>query len=331
MKKLVSVFTVLMVLSVLLISCGSQEKEGKIDSAAVDVEKYNSYVDISNYMTGFLETGIRKYLDNFGTEEELKFKKNFDAKKFDGQILSPIAKFAFDQVETALAYTSKKPSFGAADDSMKNLLPKMKDYLNLINELDGYYRSKAFAQDDFAKGKELHKKFYKTYNEYTALGDKFFIDFSEVTKKMEQADLEKLKKEDYLVRYYAKSIVMKAQEIQTDFDLAKVNDSNILDYDANKYKTKYDSLTADMDKFLEYAKDKKRLEKEGIKILARFDEIIPDVKASATDIMQVLQTKSTNLNKPADGKVKSSETVGYLDKYSKKVSSLISSYNNMMK
>ncbi|WP_442603104.1 DUF3829 domain-containing protein [Paenibacillus sp. KN14-4R] len=332
MKKLLSVFSVLIVLSVLLISCGSpeKEKEEKSDSAA-DVGKYNSYVGISNYITGWLESDIYGYIENFGFEEEIKFKKNFDPKKFEGMILTPIIKGGFDQVEEALAYTSKKPSFGAADESMKILLPKMKEYLNTINEVDTYYRSKAFAEDNFAKGKELHKKFYAMYNEYRDLADKFFIDFSEIEKKRQQVDLEKLKKADYLVRYYAKSIVIKAKEIQSDFALAKVNDSNILDFDANKYKERYDSLTEDMNKFLEYAKDKSRLEKEGIGSLWRFDGAIPEVKASATDIMQVLQTKSTNLNKPSDGKVKSRETIGYLENYNKKVSNLISCYNNMIK
>ncbi|MGF7050076.1 hypothetical protein J2T13_004599 [Paenibacillus sp. DS2015] len=90
------------------------------------MEKFNAYVDLGNYITGWLDMDVYSYTEDFGWEEEMTFKNNFDIQKFDSRVLSPIIEGAFDIVDTILEYTSKDPSFGAADETMKELAPRCK-------------------------------------------------------------------------------------------------------------------------------------------------------------------------------------------------------------
>lgn len=307
----------------LLSACSISENS----NSKIDTEKYNAYITLSNYMNGWLHEAVTIYFKEFGIKEEIAIDKDFDSFQ-----TFPILQGHKDDVEKSLEYASKKPSFGAADDSMKALCPKLKELMDTLNEIENYYNTKSFVDDDFAKGKELHKRLYSQYNEYVILAEKFFSDFDVITQQKKQEDLEDLKKSDYMIRHYAMSIVMRAQDIERSFYDTGVNDSNILDYDVNKYKEKYDLLTEDINKFMEYSKDDERLKKEGLEgnaFVGSFKGDVERMKVTATDIMQILETKDTSINSDTKGKVTTGGQNAPLEYFSRKVSSMIDSYNNM--
>ncbi|WFD10927.1 YiiG family protein [Tepidibacter hydrothermalis] len=325
-KKNVSYILICVIMCTLLSACSvSDTLQGS--SSKIDTEKYNSYITLSNYMTGWLDQGLTMYFKEFGIEEQIKIDKNFDSFQ-----TMPILQGHKDDVEACIEYASKKPSFGAADDSVKALCPKLKELMNTLNEIQNYYSTKSFVDDDFAKGKELHKKIYTQYNEYVALAETFFSELSVITEQKNKEDLESLKKSDYMIRYHAMSIVMRAQDIQMAFYEAKVNDSNILDFDVNKYKEKYDLLTEDINKFMEYSKDDERLKKEGLEanpFIGNFESDVERMKVTATDIMEILKTKDTSINSDTKGKVTTGGRNAPLNTFNTKLSSVINSYNNM--
>lgn len=133
-----------------------------------------------------------------------------------------------------------------------------------------------------------------------------------------------------MIRYYAMSILNRAQDIEMSFYNEKVTDDNILDYDVNKYKEKYDSLTEDINKFIEYSKDDARRKKEGIAILPTFSSDIERIKVTATDIMEVLNTRDTTINSNTKGKVTTGGKNALLHEFSRVVSDMVASYNNMI-
>lgn len=329
MKKLFVSVIMCIVFTVLLNACQVAENPGKSERVS-DTAKYNAYVNLSNTITGWLDSNVYAYAEKFGFDEELRFPKNFDPKTFSGAVITPIMQSFFDTADKTVAYASQEPSYGAADETMKALGPKLKDFYTTINEVDGYYRAKTFSADDFAKGKELHKKLYAQYHEFRDLADTFFADMGVITKQKQQEELDQLKKGDYMLRYYAKSTVLKAKEIQEDFIAAEVDDSNLSEYDVAKYKEKYDVLTEDIRQFLEYAKDKSRMEKEDIQSFWRFDQAVPEVQTSATNILLFLQKKPT-LEPKSSGKVTTHERIGLIEQFEKKVNEMIDCYNNMIK
>jgi len=315
LKKTLSYILVCVLMCTLLNGCSfSETLQGS--SSKIDIEKYNSYITLSNYMTGWLDQALTIYFKEFGIEDEIKIDKNFD-----GFQTYPILQGHKDDVEKCIEYASKKPSFGPTDDSIKALCPKIKQLMDTLNEIQNYYSTKSFVDDDFAKGKELHKKLCTQYNEYVTLAETFFSEFAVITENKNKEDLENLKKSDHMIRYYAMSIVMRAKDIQTLFYEAEVYDTNILDANADKYKEKYDLLTADINNFIECSNDEKRMKREGLKGNAFVGNLKGDVeklKVTATDIMEILKNKDVNggINAP-------------LETFDEKISAVINSYNNM--
>ncbi|MBU5592279.1 YiiG family protein [Clostridium sp. MSJ-4] len=333
LKKFLGRIFMCLMICIFLSSCGSQEKSKEVSSKS-DNGKYNAYINLNNYLTGWLSLNMQSYFNDFGFEEEITIKEKFRKKEFEGAAVTPIVEGAFKDVEKALEYTTKEPSYGLADDSMKELCPKVKEVLNTINEIDNYYSSKSFLEDDFAKGKELHKKIYNEYSECVILTEKFFYDFDLIAEEKKKESLEALKKKDMMIRYYAMDIVTKAQDIDNAFYNAEISDDNILDYDVSKYKEYYDPLIEGIDKFREYVKDDERLKKEGLNNTPFLDKFKFDLKymeGSANNIMEILTTKDTSGKSNAKGSVRPNEKSITIRDFSTKVSSLVDSYNNLIR
>lgn len=152
-KKFVSSILICVAIGVLLTSCGSSEKS-KLVNSQEDTQKYNNYVGLSNYMIDWLDTALETYFKEFGVENEIIIKKGFDG--FNGV---PIFESHKDDLDKALEYASKKPSYEKTDAAVKELHPTMKELMNTLGEMENYYKSKSFIDDKFDKGKELHKKY----------------------------------------------------------------------------------------------------------------------------------------------------------------------------
>ncbi|MFD0713009.1 DUF3829 domain-containing protein [Paenibacillus sp. GCM10027626] len=328
-KQWIALIAVCMVFAAFLSACGESSNKDKgtdtTSSSTAEINKYNAYIDFENHLAGWLQANVNAYANMFGLEEEMTFKKDFDKAKFKGAPTSPIVKGFFDQLDKLESYASSEPSFGAADETMKTLASKVRDFYNTMNEMDTYYRAKSYAEDDFAKGKELHKNFSAQYNAYIGATITLFKDMREITEKKEQEGLQELKDNDYLLRYYAKSIVMKAKGIQQDFIAAAIDDSNLGEYDAVKYKASYEALTEDITSFLDCAKDKERKKKEGIMDFWMFDQMLPRLKTSATDILQFLEKSPGGTQKNAG------TPYGLIAQFESRLGEVINSYNNMIK
>lgn len=333
MRKKLMVISMCVLLAIVLSSCGGKLMKGVKEAAGSmstanevnDTEKYNSYIALSNYITQWLDNMFTSYFKEFGVDEEIVIKKNFN-----GFNTFPVLKGHQDDLDKALNYASQKPAYQATDDSVKALAPKMKQLLVTMDEAQSYYKAKSYSDDQFAKGKELHRQIVAQYGEFTDLADTFFAEFVVITAQKKQEDLEALKKEDQLIRYHAMSIVLKSQEIQKVFYAADIDDDNILDLDVNVYIEKYNQLTEHINKFMEYSKDQDRIKKEKISVTPVFTLNVEQVKVAATDLKEILEKKDITINSTTKGKVTTGGKKVPLKEYSKKVSNLTSSYNTMI-
>lgn len=308
-----------MIVTALLSACGSgTTKENNGATGSFDgLQKYNNYIELSNYLTNWMNMNLSNYFETFGYEDQLQFaKKNFDPVAFDGRLISPITEQFFAQVDKAIEYASKEPVYENVDEHMQDLGPKVKELMTTLNEIESYYSSKSFIEDDYSKGKELHQTLYTQYDSYWDALTLFYEDFDVLIKEEEQKGLDSLKEEGLMITYYAKSIVIQAKEIQEAFYTNLIYDENMTDFDAAEYKALYAPLAESIDGFLTTIEDTEQVEKEGYSNYWRFDATITDLKAVATSMLQVLEGEIENKS--------------YLQQYDQALSSIISSYNNMI-
>lgn len=320
MRRRVHLILFSLLFCILLTSCSliDELKGGSnVNGASVEEEhaaaKYSAYINLNNMMTGgMFDRAIESYTDEFGMGEEIYISEDFNSftsvPGLDGLVKT---------VNTAVDRAAGEPSYGAADEALIQLGPAMLDLLDTMEEISDYYSARTFIEDRFLRGKELHSQFIAQYNTYEPLADQFYNDFDEIAAQQKLKDLETLKEQDFLIRYYALSVVMRAQDIEKAFFEAEIYDENILDYNVEEYRGLFDRLVDDSQQFSEYAEDDKRRKQESWTTLPELDAALQEVIGTATDILTILETRDTSINR--DNMMMSS--------YFSQVSRLIDAYN----
>lgn len=311
--KRVLIIILLVTLCFFFIACDFYEL-----MTANDVEKYDAYVELNNYMVDWLDKTIINYCNVFGDDEEIIMPK-----KFFSFSTYPILQVHKDIVEKAFVFSTKKPSYGAIDTSVDNLYSPLKELMLILEEIENYYRDEAFLQDDFVKGKELHKQFYHKYIEYLPLASDFLYDLRIIVEESKQEDLERLKEEDYMITYTALKIIYRAQEMQEMlYDL--YYEESTIDY--NLFKEHYNLLSEDIEDYINYSKDESRRKKEnliddsaGIYIFTRH---VKDMHDNATKLIEILNVESFWEDEEA--------LFDYIEDFNTRLSYAIDLYNTML-
>ncbi|WP_186438335.1 DUF3829 domain-containing protein [Cohnella terricola] len=317
MKKWLSALSVLLIATFVLSACGySKESE---------TNKYNAYAGISTLAFVSLETKLKIYKLNFGFEKEIDLSKEKDLRRFGGvNIVGKVIDIYYKNVDEALAFASKKPSFGAADETMKELAPQLKSYMDLINEVEDYYSSWEFAKDDFERGKKLHKKLVTQYYSYTKLAKQLARDLKEITKKKDQESLVGLKKEGYLLHLHAKSIIMKSQDFIQQFvdDGLELENASLEKVDSAAYQEQLRGLLVEIKLFSDYSKDEERIKKEKIVSFAGFDKELPEFEKQAMSFLLTFSGQASGQGNEAEESLASR-----IYKFEEQMNKLIYSFN----
>lgn len=316
-KRKFLIITIFIIICTLLTSCKSVKGiynniNDKTDSP--ENQKYFAYIALDNFVTGKLDKSLNYYFEKFGDTEEIKVDKSYNLQT--GILLQ------FDKVELEknLEYASKNPSLGELDNCIKKLDPKLKKLIDLLDEADSYYKLKSYIDDDFVKGKSLHKKIYLQYNEVKPLTKKFSSVFESEFLKKSKTDLESFEKKDFIIRYYALSVILRAKNLEVELNNQGITSKNVSDLDIDAFKEKYNLLVEDTNKFLNYSKDADRIKKENLdpnfEYANAFKYRIADVKAAATDIL--IRAQNGNIN--------STSKDGTPEDYNEKIKEAVSEY-----
>jgi len=268
---------------------------------------------------------FNNYVDRFGWEEEI-----YIDDEFNGYSTTPFIPSVIEHASKTLNFASVEPSYGATDKKVTELMPIIIDMMNANNDIESYYTAKTYVDDDFEKGRELHKRYIALFEKYIEVGQQFLEEFSEITRERKYTDAEKLKNEDMLIRYYALLTVLRAQEIQEAFYNKGVGDDNILDFDVKEYEELYNMLAEDIEHYFEYAKDADRRKTEAWPSLEIFKTSIEGVKVTATDILRVLREQDPEINSDTKGKVTTRGRNAILSAFDRKVSFLVDAYNTSL-
>lgn len=328
MKKVVNWFLSFMLIAIATTACSMPTLGNLTGSSGVDEEKdtlkYNAYIDLSNQLNGGMyDLVFSNYVNEFGLEKEI-----YIDDKFDGYSTTPFIPSVIEGAGETLDFASAEPSYGATDEEVKELMPIITDLMNTNNDIRNYYTAKTYVDDDFKQGRELHTRYISLFEKYIEVGQQFNEEFDKITSQRRYEDAEALKNEDMLIRYYAMSTVLRAQEIQEAFYNKGVGDDNILDFDVKEYEELYQLLTEDIEHYNEYSQDADRREKEEWPSLEIFRTSMEGVKVTATDILRILQEQDPEINSDTEGKVTTGGSNAILSTFDRKVSFLVDAYNN---
>ncbi|MBF2379618.1 DUF3829 domain-containing protein [Listeria welshimeri] len=292
----------------LLSACGSDDKasadKASADKASADkeettkeqksdvysgkeLEKYNAYVELSNAVNmEFLEAQSQYFQDY--SDENGKYKKPSN----DNYPPIRAVGLTTNALEDANKYLDKSPSFTADKEAAKLVKDLDKDSKTLT-ELDNYYRSKGYIDDNFKKGETLHNDFLKS-SETTNKDIKAFNEkMSKLIDKQQEAAAKEMKDAGELTVYNVNNFITQTEKLITTLESQGINASNVLDTDLAAYEDVYNQFTKSYDELIKASKDEKQLKKEELTEddLSSIINSANTTKADASSLLNRLKKK----------------------------------------
>ncbi|MBU5438132.1 YiiG family protein [Tissierella sp. MSJ-40] len=336
MSKKKSLLILLFLLCFTITACnstGKQEEEPATTSTEVSdsqadyerkiITKQNAYVNLGNFITAeYFNRIIDTYFSRFGTEEFVK--------PSSAPFVNAVAKHEIDLIDDALERSEREPYIEGFDESVQDLVPKLKNLISIMDEAHTYYKQKDYIDDDYAKGAEYHNQIVSIYfNEFYPSLEVFFGYMDELAKNQRESNMQLLVENDFMIRYHILDVLYKAQDIQSGIYDQNVSSENILELNLDLIKEDYEALIESINKLKEYSKDNKRLEAEGFDSvqMEQYIGYAAEVKAAITEIIQRVNDK----NPVPESDIKHnyvSSTSGTPEKLDSRISALIDYYNS---
>ncbi|TYP71956.1 YiiG family protein [Paenibacillus methanolicus] len=292
MRKL-SFLIVIIALGVMLAACSSisstvdQAAAGITPGESKEIEKYNAYVGLNNLMTGRISEVLDHYFEKFGADQQPVIEKNL------AFIMIGVAETERKVIDQANGYTASQPAFASADPVVIKLTPVIKDLLSVLDEMKAYYDSRGYVDDDFAKGKQLHTKLVTANVAYETVAKQYFTALQKMDNEQRQAELLKRKDADQQIMYNALKFMIDAEAVAIEMQEQGINAGNVLQLDMAKFKAKYDMMTEDLNALATIAKDKERIQKEGVNSFSieNYVHAATEAKAAASKIIERINKK----------------------------------------
>jgi hypothetical protein len=197
-------------------------------------EKLNAYIEGNNRLVG-----------NFGLAEMRKsyFEKNIPARSAKDDIFISAGRIsqAIDPLKKGRAV--KSDGMPELDQSADQLIGALEKLISQLNEMEPYYKAKAYKEDDLAKGKAQDPLLRESLDAAMSAQDKFGAALDVQSRKRDDALLATLKADGNATLYHLKLGLRQAEDVVNLFK-SEADISNL-----EKYK-QADALVAELEKTL---------------------------------------------------------------------------------
>lgn len=320
----------------LLAACGSDDKasadkEETTKEQASDaysgkkLEKYNAYVKLSNAVNTEFSTALANYFQNY-SDENGKFKKSSNDIYSLGSVI---------QTENAIKAINDSTNNSSlpVDSDAKKLIKDLENDTKIFRELDTYYNSKGYVDDDFKKAETLHNELLKS-SETTFKDIKSFNEnMDKIMAKQQEAAAEEMKDAGQITIYNINDFITKTEKLVTNLNSQNVNAANVLDTDLASYEEAYNTFTKSYDALIKASKDEKQLKKEDL-TNADISGIVSkatETKADASSLLNRIKNKEAVPQSNLENPTFLDTTDGTPEKLLASYSGLVDAYNNFIR
>jgi hypothetical protein len=325
-------------LSLLLAGCSSSvDKVGGSGSSEKDIKKFNSYIELLNFNDDWLRGIAKVYFKQFGTDEEIVIKKDFNGfTLFSSADGNGVNLYEMHKGHTQLPrkYQADQPSYGDIDAKMLTLCDKFDAFIELyFKDVNAYYANKEYESDNFAKGREFHKKMVLCYKELLKAEADFSIAFYPKTVEHAGADLPKFKEKGYNIHYYTLNVLLTSKEISHMFSELEADGKDFLQADLAKYEELNNKFNANVAELQKIYNDNSQLKKERYtgtqaSFLNQFVDTAKRMQIAATDTLNMIKAGTTEVKNENTGKVTTGGRNNPMSRFNQRLDVLIGEYNN---
>ena len=293
-----------------------EENKAELWTEEDEQELYNLYVQINNEMIGQVGDAIGEYFYHVEYQEEFSVLD-------DAYTCFLVSDSFFGNLDRAEELLERKEEHLEVDKAYLALSPVARELGEALNEIYEYTDEKTFLEDDFVKGKELHKKFFAYCTEYETLGTTFVEELQELADKRREENLAKIKEDGYEISAALIQMIATAQEIQEEILKQGIEeDAKLLELDTEALKPLCDR----------YLKDSEALEKEGLPTSSvSYKTFQEEAKNSLKELDAIFENVAQQ-KQPSTYEANNQFTIeGTLTGFYSKVSRMVDDYNQIIK
>ena len=225
---------------------------------ASDLEAYNNYIDLSNFMTGRVEESLNRYFTGVAATED------FSPVEGGYYITTTFSNYDYELLDNVEAQADLGTSYTEMDEHALTLIPTLRDLMKVLDEAGNYGNQKGYLDDNYAKGQEIHSRFVPAVNAYDEERLPYLNSLRAILQERQALDLEHFQKEGYTIRYQMlKLTILKSDIMNAIYKQEEISDENVLSLDVTEIRPKYEEMASVLAEFAVNYKDEAELEKEG--------------------------------------------------------------------
>ncbi|MCD2252953.1 DUF3829 domain-containing protein [Listeria marthii] len=315
----------------LLAGCGNDKKENSATDNGLytkeELVKYNDYVKLSNAINYDFVSARTNYLKSYSDENgDFKIPSNND-------ILTPIR----NPAETTNALMAMKDSVSKTpslpmDKNFEKLSNEITNEIHMLNELQTYFTSKSYLDDNYAKATTLHKELTTSIQN----SNKEIQSFNEAMQKLNTAQQDfaakKMEKSGSLTCLALNNFISASENLVAELRNQQIDATNVTELDVAAYEKQYTNLTKTYEAFIKASTDEAQLEKEKLTSndLVFLVKKVTSTKAEATLILDRAKKKQAIPEDELKNPIFIETIEGTPEKLIKEYNSLISDYNGSL-
>ena len=183
-----------------MISDGMNEAAGKIGGGASDTdvastEEYNNYVELYNSMiSGSLQRYIGYYFEGVQDAEEFGVVEGGTYTSYG------FSEYDYELIDKVEEQAKKGTGYEKLDAAAAAVCPDARRLMELLDSAASYGNQQGYADDDYAKAKEIHAELYPLLNTYYSDASAFVNELDSVAEERSAKELEDLKSNGYEIR-----------------------------------------------------------------------------------------------------------------------------------
>lgn len=250
-----------------------------IDPEMLDLIKYNTYVNLNNYIVEVLDNidyyyQVVAYEDEFSMLPDTGLYYGFNIYYLNTDIL-----------EEAAALVEVEPFYGELDTMTRDIIEPMRTMMDVFNTIN---KSTDFAENQYAKAKEYHEIIQQNADSFYAMGLEYIAALDEIADERIAKEEAQMLADGRLIIYNSSHAITIVDKILDECSAQGVSDSNITELDLEPIKVLYDELLATVAAYDAAVSDNNQLIMESLSNPAPFDGLLNSLAASVEwMIMQV--------------------------------------------
>ncbi len=281
--------------------------------AALEMEKWNSYVDLANFVDPVVRYYLASYMEHFPgsryTRPGASFHYDFE------DVRNPVV--APEKAIRAARSNAHKGTAHELDILVQLYAPALDSLYRVLRESNDYYMSKDFLHDGFARGKELHARVVEAAKAYAPLEEAFFTALKDEEARMLEREIVALRQNGHRVQPAMLMVIAQGRRMEAELGRRERPQPNL-----DRLRPFYDELSEALSELEATVADPVQIDQEG---LDRKNTL--EMLDSARELQHAAATLLENVQEPEPELTTVEISSG---DYSRELESLTEQYNALI-